>query len=538
MPQVSKAPLSAKRILVVDDDSISCKFLRMALEKSGFIVVTASSVSLAQEQLTSLGFEAFDAVVTDYLMPEQSGLDLLLWLREKESCLATIIFTGHEEKQMIADSLRGGAVDFLEKPVDIPTLRQAITKAVALTQQRRQSATMRTAVADLGRTQAWMLQSKTTGLPVRMEICFHPKLEAGGDFFSHFQPAPTLLCCLLTDVSGHDLQAAYLSAYFQGVVRGMLVHSVELPEVFAYFNRLLLDEWSGISPFGAGISVAVCGLLFDFQRQTANVITCGTPTPVYVAPDGRAQILDEFGGYPLGWFPDFSVPARIHATSPGGSFLLWTDGLEDLAEKCGVSPLSAGLDLQRSRSSGQPRLNVAVAADDILFARVGLPSTGSQPSSWDPVVLEKYHGGRAGEIDKLQAYWSRSLKLALPKIEDAQLHDVLLACREAVLNALEHGCQSDPAKQATLQISSQLPGGVVRVWVDDPGPGHDFTIAEREERDDGQLFEKHRGLIFMKHLSSSLVLERRGASVTMEFHPMPPGAALPTSPSPTNTCSP
>ena len=517
MPKSSNASPPPSRVLVVDDDVVSCKFLRMALEKSGYRVVTANGVTAAQGQLNALGFEAFDCVVTDYLMPDQTGLDLLVWLRENESCLATVIFTGHEEKQMITDSLRGGAIDFLEKPVDIPTLRKAITNAVARTRQQRQSATMRSAVADLGRTQAWMLQSNNSGLPVQLDICFHPKLEAGGDFFSHFQPSPGLFCCLLTDVSGHDLQAAYLSAYFQGVVRGMLVQSVELPEVFAYFNQLLLEEWSGISPFGAGISVAVCGLLFNLERQTASVITCGTPAPVYVEPDGHAQVLKEFGGYPLGWFAEFSVPAKTHATSPGGVFLVWTDGLEDLAEKNGVTPLSAGVDLQRSRAPGKPSLNLAAAADDILFARVGLPREDSEANPWHPLVLDQYHGGQGGDIDRLQTLWSRSLKLAVPDISSATHHDVLLASREAVLNALQHGCQSDAGLLCNYQMSCHPESGTIRVWVDDPGPGHGFTIAGREEDDAVQLFEKHRGLLFMKHLASSLTFARHGASVIMDF---------------------
>jgi anti-anti-sigma factor len=347
-------------------------------------------------------------------------------------------------------------------------------------------------------------------------------------------------------VSGHDLQAAYLSAYFQGVVRGMLERGAPMPEVFTFFNRLLLEEWNGLKHSDAGTSTAVCALLLDFPRQTVKVITCGSPAPVYVAPEGRAEMLAESGGFPLGWFAEYTVSSVSHATTAGGAFFLWSDGLEDLAAQNGVSTLSMGFILQRARLNQRPPTEVAAAADDVLFAEVGLPAGTPEPARWQPLVFEGYHGGQAAEIDQLQARWSRSLQRAVPELTGNLLYDLLLASREAVLNALRHGCHDDPGQWATFQISYLPVEQSFRVWVDDPGAGHDFDLAAHERAvemsswHDGitapggaeRLVEKHRGLILMKRLSRRLRFERHGAGIIMDFKPASPpeGPLIPLEP--------
>jgi FixJ family two-component response regulator/anti-sigma regulatory factor (Ser/Thr protein kinase) len=511
-----------RRVLVVDDDVSNLNILRRLLEKCGFVVVTADGVPSAQTQLVALGFEEFDCVVTDYQMGDLTGLDLLAWLKDQSANLATIMLTAMGEKELVANSLRGGAADFLEKPVDIQKLCAAIAKATALTQQQRHACEVQSAVKEMGRMQARMMQRQRAGLPVAINICFHPKLDAGGDYFSHFQPSEDQYCCLLADVSGHDLQAAYLSAYFQGGIRCMLDQGLPLPEVFEYFNRLLLQDWMPQSD--AGISVAVCALLLNIKWHTVAVITCGTPAPIYIEPDGRAITLTEQGGPPLGWFEEFALPARQYQADPGGGFLMWTDGLEDLAEKSGLSVFSLAWSLQQARAGLRKLAELELAADDILLAEVLVPADGPH-SVWRPLIFNRLHGGQSVDIDDLEAFWSRSLIHALPELASPMLHDILLVTREAVLNSLRHGCANQADQWATLQISYEPQQRQFRIWVDDFGPGHDFDFAAHEEASQTQLLTAHRGLILMKQFSQAMLLERHGAGVRLDLGPEPSPAS-------------
>lgn len=509
------------QILVVEDNLPSRRLLEIALGKQGYSVVAAESATEAQEQLTPARIRSIACVVTDYQMPGLNGLELLAWIRERDPSLATILVTAQGERTLIADSLRGGAVDFLDKPVDLKKLNSAVASAVEQTRLRRRMAASETAVKELGRAQKRMLDAETSRSPGVLRVHYYPKHDAGGDYFTHFRPSAHELCCLLTDVSGHDLRAAYVSAYFQGFVRGQFNRGATMEEIFSDFNRFLLEELNDVggvrSDVGAEMSVAVCAVLLDFTAQTATVTTRGTPSPVYLAADGNVQVIGENGGVPLGWFPTLDLQRTTCSIADGGSFYLWTDGFEDLAEREGVSTLSLACALQRSNRSNKKLPCLTAANDDILLAAIQLATENSVGKTCWPILSECYHGGQLAEIDKIQALWRRSLTLAAPELPESRLHDILLASREAVLNALKHGCGGSPACQASFQVAYDPAGPMIRVRVSDPGPGHQFDVVRHEQLAERELVDEHRGLIFVKRLATSMEIQRDGASISMNF---------------------
>lgn len=513
---------SAGHVLVVEDDVVSRNFLQFGLTRQGYFVASAEHVAGAQEELLRKGIESWDCVVTDYRMPNASGLDLLLWIKQQDPSLSTIIVTAQGEKELIAESLRGGAADFLDKPVDLIKLSSAVNRAIEQTRRQRHMAKSESAVQDLSRAQQWMLGVVAPRGPVQVDLCFHPKQDAGGDFFTRFQLSPHKHFCLLTDVSGHDLQAAYVSAYFQGLVRGMLDRATPIEEIFARFNRFLLEEWNHSATLhgksvSADTSVAACALLIDSKALTATILTHGTPAPVHVTPDGQAHIIGTVGGFPLGWFSEFTPQASVHFIAEGGYFYLWTDGLEDLAEKQGVSPLSLAYCLHQAKERGVAPPGIDSAFDDILVARILLAAARPVTQFFQPLLLETYPGGETALIDEYQAHWQRSLLLALPELPETKLYDVLLASREILLNGLTHGCQGAPNQEVTFQIAIEPTAGLLRVRVSDSGPGHNFNLEHHEAQAADALLEEHRGLILVNHLASHVRLERKGASVVMDF---------------------
>lgn len=515
------------RILVVEDDSTSREFLRRALEKSGCEVTTADCVVAAQKAFTGRDMHWFDSVLTDYQMPGRNGLELLAWIKEKDPCLKGIILTAEGEKSLVADSLRAGASDFLDKPVNLQRLLPALTKAVGATRHLRHLAETELAVQSLGRTQKQMINAQAIpiagGGTAIVDVCFHPKLEAGGDFFSHFQPSSEILCCLLTDVSGHDLQAAYVSAYFQGIVRGMLQCGAPMPAIFSFFNRFLVSDWnqggqSSLQKPQAGVSVAALSLLFNFKLNTIEVVTCGTPGPVHIAADGRAGFIGETGGAPLGWFGDWKSEGTTHSIAGGGSILLWTDGLQELAEGMDLHPLCVAHRLEQARLSGARLPLLDTAKDDILFASLRLPNNPAVSGHYSPFLLDEYHGGQDGEIDQFVERWRQHLQFTIPKLSEPLLHDILLAAREAVINAIRHGCGGDATKQVRFQMSFHPEKRAIKIWIEDPGPGHQFDFDAHEQAAADQILSEHRGLIFMVNLAHGVNFQRNGASVILEFN--------------------
>ena len=519
MHTVEASPSARRRnVLVVEDDAVNRTFLRLTLEKSGYQALPAPDVKGAQKEFQNRGAAYFDCVISDYWLPDGTGLEFLSWLKTQDPSLATIILTADGERNLLTESLRLGAADFLEKPVNVPKLMVALEKASAQTTHNRHLSASDSAVKNLGRTQRWMMRAVEHEL---VDLFFHPKFEAGGDFLARFQITPQTQCCLLTDVSGHDPQAAYISAYFHGVFRGMLLREAPLTSIFSYFNDFLTKEWNQEEKLhtinASSTSVAAMALYFDADQQTASVLNSGAPVPVYVAPDGRAQWLGENGGPPLGWFRDMDLCSNIHSLTGGGTIYLWTDGLADLAEKEGFDPLAMAFALQQAKANAPKFPLLDRAQDDVLFAAVHLPYGNVEIGLLQPLILETYCGNREYEIDTIEAGWRRSLKLALPHLSEAQEHDILLAGREAVINALQHGCRGDEKKLVRFQASYHRLHRFLRVWVEDPGEGHEFDLAAHKNILAEDLIDQHRGLLYITNLARAVHFERNGATVIMDF---------------------
>jgi DNA-binding NtrC family response regulator len=115
------------RLLVVDDEEIVGKRLRIALEKDGYVVDVAQSGRLAIEQLQK---QEFDVVVTDVRMDDLDGLDVLEAVQVNSPRTKTILITGYATAEIARGALAKGAFDFIAKPFKPKDLREAIAKAV------------------------------------------------------------------------------------------------------------------------------------------------------------------------------------------------------------------------------------------------------------------------------------------------------------------------------------------------------------------------------------------------------------------------
>lgn len=140
----------AARVLVVEDDPASLQFLEIMLVKRGYEVITAVDATHARAELSPACIEGFSCVITDYRMPDTTGLELLAWIQEQDADLATIIVTAEGEKRLISESMRGGAVDFLEKPIAAFELEVAVSRAVKRTRRQRQLTGSESKARELG----------------------------------------------------------------------------------------------------------------------------------------------------------------------------------------------------------------------------------------------------------------------------------------------------------------------------------------------------------------------------------------------------
>jgi signal transduction histidine kinase/BarA-like signal transduction histidine kinase len=121
--------MSAGRLLIVDDDPALLQALTRALElrMPHLIVDTSDSGMVATEKLKHADY---DAVITDIKMPGMDGLSLLAHIREHSPEIPTLLITGHGQHDLAVQALRGGAFDFIQKPVDRDYLVASLTRAL------------------------------------------------------------------------------------------------------------------------------------------------------------------------------------------------------------------------------------------------------------------------------------------------------------------------------------------------------------------------------------------------------------------------
>jgi DNA-binding NtrC family response regulator len=138
-------------ILCVDDEPSVGVVLEAALTKLGHSPVLASNV---EEAMKAVARQQFDLIVTDYRMPNATGLDLLALLEKEGYQIPVIMMTGYSSVEHAVMTLRSGAIDYLTKPVRQETLRIAVNQALEVTRLKRENETYRQELSTLrGRRQ-------------------------------------------------------------------------------------------------------------------------------------------------------------------------------------------------------------------------------------------------------------------------------------------------------------------------------------------------------------------------------------------------
>jgi DNA-binding NtrC family response regulator len=127
-------------ILCVDDEPSVAVLVERALREVGHEPILANSVA---EAMKVVDWRAPDLIISDYSMPNETGLDLLRRLREGSYEIPVIIVTGYASVENAVTSMRHGAVDYLTKPVRAESLRIAVNQALEVVRLRRENEAFR-----------------------------------------------------------------------------------------------------------------------------------------------------------------------------------------------------------------------------------------------------------------------------------------------------------------------------------------------------------------------------------------------------------
>ena len=218
------------RVLVVDDEPKNVKLLQVRLKSVGYEVSTAEN---GQE-----GFEVAQKIkpaiiVSDLMMPKVDGIEFLKNIRADESLkeVGFILLTARDTHESTVEGLSVGADDYITKPFDtdelfariktnirVSNLQEEIREKNLLLQEKIDELEKKDKKIQDDLDAARVLQQALlpVDLPnvdsVRFGIKYEPTEKVGGDIYDIFEIDKNNIGIIISDVTGHGVHAAFLSA--------------------------------------------------------------------------------------------------------------------------------------------------------------------------------------------------------------------------------------------------------------------------------------------------------------------------------------
>lgn len=120
--------MTTNSILIVEDDLTFATMLKTWLGKKGFTVDTASNNARARKLIEA---QTYNLILSDLRLPDQDGIFLLNWMRDKNIETPLIIMTSYADIQSVVHAIKQGASDYISKPIQPDELLKKIKEALA-----------------------------------------------------------------------------------------------------------------------------------------------------------------------------------------------------------------------------------------------------------------------------------------------------------------------------------------------------------------------------------------------------------------------
>lgn len=138
------------KILLVDDEASIRMALKEILEYEGHIVIESPDALAA---IKAVGQETFDLIISDIKMPKMDGLEFLSKVKELGIDAPIVMITGHGTIDTAVESIKKGAFDFIQKPLDLNRILVTVRNATQSAQMVRETKSLKKKVARIVGTQ-------------------------------------------------------------------------------------------------------------------------------------------------------------------------------------------------------------------------------------------------------------------------------------------------------------------------------------------------------------------------------------------------
>ncbi len=151
------------RLLIVDDDRILVDALREILLRR-FPAANIETCTSAEKSTALIAREDYDVIISDVRMPGTDGLELLGRAHELRPETPIVLITGLGDYDLAVKALRGGAFDFITKPVDTDYLAASVARALRVREVARELDAQKQALAEHAAALAHIVDDQTREL--------------------------------------------------------------------------------------------------------------------------------------------------------------------------------------------------------------------------------------------------------------------------------------------------------------------------------------------------------------------------------------
>ena len=273
------------KILIVDDDPnirIGLSQMIQHAYPDTVLTDTAENGKIAFEHIIKFNF---DIIITDIKMPVWSGLDLLKHLKEEHHLPPTLVLSGYDDYNLVRNSLKFGAIDYLLKPVNEGFLLNAlesIMNSLALNVSEPPA-------VEANLEQQILLESFLGSAPVN---------ERKEEFLIHYSITEDTLCYALYVDMSHGLYSGkkiiqnYIESCFKSCFSPMASYCSIYGEMEQYWVLLLFEK-----SVSADHTVFIDNFLKELQKNKLLISTCDKPLALKDLSFLKAQCLRGFERY-------------------------------------------------------------------------------------------------------------------------------------------------------------------------------------------------------------------------------------------------
>lgn len=326
------------RILILDDEvdtkDLFLQKFRYQIENGAYKFGFVASV---EEAKAALKAEEYDIFISDINVAGTDVIGIIGEFRREYPLMRCIVISGYCDISTLRAVMRGGAHDFVIKPIDFKDLADTIQKtAAAIMKLKEGQATAKKLSAIKGELDlsAELQKGILPGNVVKTgEVELYadsiPAAEVGGDFYDYFWLTEKRLGIVMADVSGKNVSAAMFATIAKTLIKSFSVTFDSPAECLAKVNAQICE-----GNVTTRFVTAIYGIV-DLETATLTYANAGHLPVVLIRHDEHPIFLDSDAGIALGIWEGAEFQNSFHKLNPGDMILMYTDGVTEAADAAG-----------------------------------------------------------------------------------------------------------------------------------------------------------------------------------------------------------